>query len=357
MTDVNSPITIGPITIKNRLTQAPTVKFDYTDASATVTEKHIKHYRDRAAGGAGLICVEATAVLPGGRFSLNHMGLWDDSFIPGHAEIAKAVHDEGAKVIIQINHTGGITNPNIGRPIAPSEVPARHGMSSPMTRDEIIETEDAFVAAAVRAKKAGYDGVQLHGCHTYLINQFQSPITNKREDEFGGSVENRARFGSDIIRKIREACGPDFLISVRISGWDPDTEDAIAIGEEYVKAGCEYLQVSDGIAPKDGLEHDETLPYNNVVELGVRFHEHFKGRVPVSVVNGIIDPAQIKYLLDNDLTDTVDLGRAVLADPNFCNAVIKGEEFQKCFSCKACQYGPRTEHKCPAAIKRGEIEK
>ena len=354
MTRVNDPITINKTVIRNRLTMAPTVKFDFAGADALVSEKHIQHYKERAEHGCGLICVEATAVTPGGRFGRNHMGLWSDDFIEGHARIAKACHDAGAAVIIQLNHAGRDSAPDLGEQIAPSAVPTRdeNVLAKEMSLDDIHNMQRNFLDAAVRAKKAGYDGVQLHGCHGYLINQFMSKKTNLRTDEYGGSDENRARFGAEIIDMIRKECGEDFLISVRIAGIEPDIATAIKVAEEYVKAGCDYLQVSTGIEWDDPTLKEEGKPYNLIVELGVRFHEHFKGRVPVSCVNGINDPELAKYLIENDLVDTLDLGRAVLADPAFCEAVLEGAPFVKCFGCPRCQFGPGVPHKCPAEAKR-----
>lgn len=358
MIKANSPIKIGSFTLKNRVTFAPTVKFDYTDDSGKVTEQLVTHYTERAKGGCGLICVEATAVVPGGRFCRTHMGLWNDEQMEGHKAIAAGCHQYGAVVIIQLNHTGYGTNPDLGPAIGPSAVKRNgfHGeyTTVEMSLDEIHEMQQAFVDAAIRAKKAGYDGVQFHGCHGYLINQFMSPTTNFREDEYGGSTENRARFCSEMISKVRELCGPDFLISVRTSGYESNLEDAIAMAEEYVKAGCEYLQVSSGLTSLDGLKPFHDSRVTDIQSLGTYFHEHFKGRVPVSCVGGLLEPEQIHYLIEKEYVDTVDVARAILADPAFADAVTEGKSYTKCFSCPACQYGPFTKHMCPAEIVRNK---
>ncbi|MBR3644329.1 MAG: hypothetical protein IKN57_12575, partial [Parasporobacterium sp.] len=195
-------------------------------------------------------------------------------------------------------------------------------------------------------------GIQLHGCHGYLINQFVCPKTNLRTDDYGGSPENRARFAAEIISEIRAACGEGFLISVRTVGADPDPEDAIAVAEAYVKAGCDYLQVSHGISepPVSLLNGEES--YSPICAMGVYFHRHFGGRIPVSSVNGILEPGQVRYLIENELTDTVDLARAELADPAFPEAVLYGTPYVRCFECKRCQYGPFTDHRCPAEAVR-----
>lgn len=352
MAKASDSIMINKTVVKNRLTMAPTVKFDYAGPDGKVTEKHIEHYRERAEHNCGLICVEATAVSPDGRFGPIHLGLYDDSQIEGHKKIAEACHEYGSVVIIQLNHTGATGNPELGPVIGPSAVPHLYNpaiTAKEMTKDEIHAMQEKYVAAAIRAKQAGYDGVQLHGCHSYLINQFISKKTNLRTDEYGGSIENRARFGCEIIKMIRWQCGEDFIISIRTPGIEPDVETAIKISEEYLKAGCNYLQVSTGIEWNDPTLKEEGEPYNLICKAGVLFHKHFKDRVPVSCVNSILEPYLAEYLLENDLVDTVDLGRAVLADPAFCEAVLEEKPFVKCFNCPRCQYGPGMAHKCPAA--------
>ena len=356
MATVNLPIKIGSHTLRNRITFAPTVKFDFTDDTGVANDRLATHYTERAKGGCGLICVEATAVTPGGRFCKTHMGLWNDEQIEGHKQITAGCHQYDSVVIIQLNHTGYCANPECGPAIGPSAI-KQNGFRGEYTTiemsvKEIHEMQQAFVDAALRAKKAGYDGVQLHGCHSYLINQFMSPATNFRQDEYGGSAENRARFCSEIISRVRELCGADFMISVRTSGYDKDLEDAIAVAEEYVKAGCDYLQVSSGLTSLDSLTPFHDTRVTDIQSLGVYFHEHFKGRVPVSCVGGLTEPEQIKYLIEKEYIDTVDVARAILADPKFANAVLQDGAYTKCFGCKACQFGPFTAHKCPAELQR-----
>ncbi len=354
----DEPVRIGQKTIKNRITMAPTVKFTAGE-DGLVTDFFVDHYALRARHGCGLICVEATAVSPEGRLAPTQLGLWTDEQIQGHQRIADACHAYGALVIPQIHYGGLGTHPQCGKLTSPTAVKwtvsGQEVTAEELTRDEIHRIERCFVDAAIRAKKAGYDGVQLHGCHRYLINDFASGI-NQRRDEYGGNTENRARFGCEIIAGIREACGEDFLISVRTSGCDPTVEESIGTAECYVKAGCDYLQVSNGLQDVSGLPHDEQLPYNRIAELGVLFHEHFKGIVPVSCVNGIRTPEQARYLLENELVDTVDLACGLLADPAFTEAILYGTPYEKCLSCRKCAWGPGHSHKCPALAKRNNEE-
>lgn len=351
MTDPGSAITIGKRIMKNRITMAPTVKF-YAGEDGMVTDEFVKHYEERAAHGCGMIVLEATCISMEGRLAPSQLGLWCDEQIEGHRRIAEAVHKYDCLVIPQIHHGGLGTHPACGPATSPSAVTWNGKEAKELTLSEIKEIEKQFVDAAVRAKKAGYDGVQLHACHAYLINDFASNV-NKREDEYGGSVENKARFGCNIIKGIREACGEDFIISARTSGADPTVEESVEIAECYVKAGCDYLQVSCGIGEFDEVILPDGEPYNKIAALGVKLHEHFKGRVPVSAVNGLRTVEKVKYLFDHDLVDTVDLACGLLADPAFTEAILYNKPYVPCFNCPQCAYGPGHTHPCPALIKRG----
>lgn len=350
------PVRIGKRICKNRITMAPTVKFTAGE-EGMVTDFFVRHYALRAKHACGLICVEATAVSPEGRLYPSQLGLWQDEQIAGHRSLADACHAYGALVIPQLHYGGLGTHPACGPLTSPTAVLWHNGdkqvMAQELTAAEIHRIEKCFIDAAVRAKAAGYDGVQLHGCHSYLINDFASAV-NRRTDAYGGSTENRARLGCEIIEGIRKACGEDFIISMRVSGCDPTVEESIDTAECYVKAGCDYLQVSCGIQDTKDLPHDEALPYNRIAGLGVRMHDHFRGRVPVSVVNGLRTPEQVRYLLENDLTDTVDLACGLLADPAFTEAILTGVPYVKCFDCKRCGWGPGHDHICPALSKRGD---
>lgn len=352
------PIKIGTKIVKNRITMAPTVKF-FSDESGKVTEDFVAHYEERAAHQCGFICVEATCVAKEARLFPGQLGLWSDDQIEGHRKIAEACHKHGAVVVPQIHHGGLGTHPDCGPLTSPTKVRWNNGKAETdaieLTKDDIKRIVKEFIDAAIRAQKAGYDGVQLHACHSYLINDFASAV-NKRADEYGGSTENLARFGCEIISGIRKACGKDFIISARVSGCEPDVEQALQIAEYYVQSGCDFLQVSCGIYGLEEVPHDDSLPYNKIASLGVIFHEHFKGRVPVSCVNGIRTAELANYMLDNDLVDTVDLACGLLADPALSEAILHGTDYVKCYGCQACGFGPGHSHICPAMVKRGAME-
>ncbi len=358
MAKATDPIVIGKRTAKNRVTMAPTVKF-IAGEDGKVTEDFVAHYAERAKHECAFICVEATCITPEGRLAPSQLGLWEDGQIEGHKRLTDACHEYGALVVPQIHHGGVGTHPACGPAVGPSalvrESFGRKQEIKELSREDIRRIVSLFADAAVRAQKAGYDGVQLHACHSYLINDFASAL-NKREDEYGGSAVNRARFGCEVIRAIRASCGEDFIISARVSGCDPTVEDAVIAADEYVKAGCDYLQVSSGIAPLDSLEHDESLPYNKTASLGVRLRAALKPPVPVSLVNGIRTPEQVAYLLSHDLIDTVDLACGLLADPAFTEAILYGAPYHKCLTCRGCGFGPIHNHLCPAMVARGADE-
>lgn len=358
MTDIGSPIKIGTKICKNRITMAPTVKFVAGD-DGLVTDEIVEHYRARAAHGCGLIVVEATCVDKAARLHPTQLGLWNDEQIDGHRKIVEAAHEYGALIIPQIHHGGLGTHPACGPLTSPTKVKWNSGFAEAeaveMTKDDIAKAIQNFIDAAVRAQKAGYDGVQLHACHAYLINDFAS-LVNQRDDEYGGNTENRARFGCEIISGIRKACGEDFIISARISGADPTIEDAAEVAEYYVAAGCDYLQSSCGIGEFNQMELSEDVPYNKIAALGVLLHDHFKGRIPVSTVNGFRDVEKVRYMFEHDLIDTIDLACGLLADPAFSEALLNDTPYVKCFSCPACAFGPGHGHMCPAMKIRGEKE-
>lgn len=327
-----TPLIIGSRQVKNRITFAPTVKFDWTDSSGIAIDRFARHYAARAAGGVGLIVVEATCVSPDGRLSPTQLGLWEDSQIEGHAHITGACHSHGTVMLVQLHHGGYNTHPDCGPSRGPSSMEWRSFNSittDAYSPEEITILRDKFIRAAERAKKAGYDGVQLHACHSYLLNQFVSPTANRRTDAYGGNTKSRTRFVCEIIRGIHDACGRDFIVSARTTVAEPSLEEACAIADAYIESGIDYLQTSTGIAPlePEGLGYPKDVTYNGIVWAGIQLRRHVAGRVPVSVVNGILTPELANFILDNELADTVDVARALLADPAWARAVTDGADY------------------------------
>ncbi len=193
---------IGNLELKNRIVMPAMCQYS-SDETGTVKFWHLSHYHQRAIGGTGMIIIEATAVDPDGRISKNDLGIWNDKQIEGLKELVDLVHEGGSKIAIQLAHAGRKSKAT--EPIAPSAIRYSENYSNPreMTKSEIKEAVTKFSLAAQRAEMVGFDGIEIHAAHGYLINEFLSPLTNKREDEYGGSLENRARFLSEIVDGIR----------------------------------------------------------------------------------------------------------------------------------------------------------
>lgn len=200
-----SPYTIKNVTLKNRIVMSPMCMYSSGSEDGSVTNFHLIHYGTRAAGQVGLVMVEATAVLAEGRISNKDLGIWDDNLIEGLHKTTTFIHDNGAKAAIQLAHAGRKAELDTNA-FAPSAIPFNDTMKIPveMNIQQIKETILAFQKAALRSKQAGFDVIELHGAHGYLINEFLSPLTNKRTDEYGGSPENRYRFLREIIDSVNE---------------------------------------------------------------------------------------------------------------------------------------------------------
>lgn len=337
------------VTAKNRIVFPPVVCMNWTDNNY-VTQKNIDHYTSVARGGAGLIITEAVSIEPSARLHPTQIGAWDDSFIEGLSKIALAVHNEGVPIIAQIHHGGIQSYP--GPKKVPSDIVAKiYGKDTQgyaLTIDEIKKIEQQFVDTAIRCQKAGMDGVELHGAHTYLLSYFLSDRTNKRTDEYGGSVENRARLPLDIIKRIRKECGEDFIIGIRYGGAMTSLEDGIAAGKMFEAAGCDYLHVSYGASPSERVEvPQEYSEWNSMVYTAIEIKKQVS--IPVIAVNDIDTAERAHKLVDNGMVDFVALARPILADYEWPNKIKAGTEPVKCFKCKpSCRWFMGALVNCPA---------
>jgi len=243
---------VGKVELKNRMVMPPMVT-RYATADGFATRRTVGYYTARAKGGIGLIIVEATYVHEKGPILSNEIGLSDDKFIPGLKELADSVHKYGTKIAVQLVHGGRMTAVSLGgvQPVAPSPIAAL-GCDTPreITVPEIKAITRAFAGAAVRAKKAGFDGVEIHGAHGYLIDQFISPLSNRRTDAYGGNIENRARFLVEVIKAVKDAVGSDFPVWCRINGKEygapggETLEDAKKVALLAEAAGAAMIHVS-----------------------------------------------------------------------------------------------------------------
>jgi 2,4-dienoyl-CoA reductase-like NADH-dependent reductase (Old Yellow Enzyme family) len=326
-----SPLTIRSLTLRNRLWVSPMCMYSAEDG--VVQEWHHTHLTQFASGGAGLIIAEATAVVPEGRISPRDAGIWTDEQRDAWAPIVEAIHDRGAAAGIQLAHAGrkastwwpwaeaqGSVPADQGgwTTVAPSAV-AFDGFAEPEALDAagIDALVTAFADAANRALDAGFDVLELHSAHGYLLHEFLSPLSNRREDEYGGSLENRARLLLRVIDAVRAAAGDSVPLFVRISATDHaqggfTPEEAAQVGQWATEHGADLIDVSSG-----GLVAHQRISvfpgYQVPLAEGVRQG----GRIPVSAVGLITAAEQAERVLAEGAADAIFAGREWLRDPHF----------------------------------------
>lgn len=342
---VNSPIRIGSLELSNRLVFAPMVT-NLANPDGTVSDNLVEFVQARAGGGVSLVITENTAVNQAGRLFPNTR-IDGDKFIPGLARLFAAVHQAGSKVIIQLDHEGRETTPEATNglgPIAPSPVPSPTFKVIPrqMSLDDIKQTAADFVAAALRAQKAGADGVELQGAHGFLIHQFLSPRTNMRTDAYGGDIRNRSRFIVEIIEKIKKSAGNDFIICCRISGEDfieggLTLKDTRPIAKLLEKAGADLIHVSAGVLETaDHIAPVDSLPNFPHAYLSAAIRESIG--IPVIGVGKIPDLEVAENLIIEGKADLVGFARSLLADPQLVNKEMAGrsDDVVRCDWCNEC---------------------
>lgn len=249
MNNLFSNITIKGHEIKNRIVVPPMVCFGWTDDSGIASRAHIEHYTNLAKGGAGLIILEAHSIQKNGRLSNDQLGIWSDDHIEGLKSIADACHKYGAIVLVQIHHAGFKVPRSVAElTVAPSSFDKDGHNASELKLEEIREIQENFVLAAKRAELACLDGVELHGAHGYLIDQFVSPVINKREDKYGGTLISRMTFANEIIEKIKTQVSQNFILAYRIGGNAPNLDNGIEVAKELQRLGIDLLHVSAGIS-------------------------------------------------------------------------------------------------------------
>ena len=341
------PIRIRGMELKNRIVMAPMVT-NYAATDGAVTQRLIDYLVARAWGGVGLIEAEASYVRQDGRGFHNELGIHNDGLIPGLRQLTSLVHEGKAKIAIQIFHAGRQTSSTITgvQPVAPSQLadPSSQEVPRELSVAEIQEIEDAFVQAARRAREAGFDAVEVHGAHGYLIGEFLSPFSNRRTDEYGGTLEGRTRFAAEIVRKIRQVVGDDYPILFRISAdeYVPgglDLPQSKAIAAILERAGVDAFSVSAGNYASPGLitVPPMELPPGLFVPLARGIKEVVS--VPVMAVGRLHDPTIANQVLAEGQADLVGLGRALLTDAGWAEKAQRGEieEIRPCISCnQAC---------------------
>jgi len=344
---VFTPFTLKGKVVKNRFT-VPAMVTNYCNEDGTATEKYLAYHEERARGGWGLIITEDYAVDPLGRGFKNVAGLWNDDQIEGHKELPKRVKAHGTTILAQIYHCGRQTNAGVigpdAIPVAPSAIKCPFSTSTPreLTIPEIGVIISQFADTAHRARQCGFDGVEIHGGHGYLIAGFMSPYANKRVDDYGGNVANRARFPREIAQAIREKCGDDFIIGFRISADEfieggRTIEDTKVIVSMLEEAGIDLVHISAGtyvsadrIIPPYQVRHGWITDFAAAVKKNVD--------IPVITVGRINDPFVANNAVKDGKADFVAMGRASLIDPHLPNKAKAGN-YGEIRNCIACNYG------------------
>jgi 2,4-dienoyl-CoA reductase-like NADH-dependent reductase (Old Yellow Enzyme family) len=329
MSALFSPLRIRGIEFKNRIGVSPMCQ--YSSREGMPTDWHFVHLGSRAVGGAGFIIQEATAVTPEGRISPDDAGIWSDEHAEGYARIIQFVHTYHCMIGIQLGHAGRKAStyaPWRGSGevkkaeggwdvIAPSAIPFSESYPHPrqMTKEDIADVTDAFVLAARRSIGAGYDFIELHMAHGYLVHQFLSPLSNRRTDEYGGSLENRCRFALDVARGVRREIGEQVPLFVRVSstdwaegGWDCD--QTVYLARQLKEAGIDLIDSSSGGTAAKA-----------VVPVGAGYQTEFAERIRreagimTAAVGLITSPEQAETIIRTGQADTVLLAREFLRDP------------------------------------------
>jgi 2,4-dienoyl-CoA reductase-like NADH-dependent reductase (Old Yellow Enzyme family)/NADPH-dependent 2,4-dienoyl-CoA reductase/sulfur reductase-like enzyme len=333
---------IGRLELKNRLVMPP-MATNYASKEGEVTERQIAYYEERAKGGIGLIIVEVSCVdMPVGKGMGRQIAIDDDKFIPGLSNLAKAIKRRGAGAAIQLHHAGRQTTSKIthNQPVAPSPVTGDGDPPRELTLEEIAGLIQRFAEAALRAKRAGFDGVEIHGAHGYLVSQFLSPLSNRRQDAYGGSLENRARFLLEIIKAARNQVGKDYPLWCRLSAVEIGAAGGITLEETQnvaklaEKAGVDAIhvsahQVGPSRRPPMAQPACYFVPWAGAIKEAVS--------VPVIAVSRILPELAEDVIVDGN-ADFVSIGRQLLVEPYVAQKIAAGkiEDIRPCIYCLTC---------------------
>lgn len=350
------PGVIGSMNVKNRVVRSATYE-GMADENGIVGERYVELYRRLAKGGTGLIITGFAYVRKDGIALRGQTGLYSDECVPPLKKMVESVHevDPEVKVVVQLSHGGRQAHPKLtgGVLIAPSPIPDKSINVTPrkMTTDEIKEVIEDFVRAAERARDAGFDGVQIQACHGYLLSQFISPYSNRRNDEYGGSTENRARMLIEIIRGIKKSCGRDWPVLVKLQMDDFVADEnrlkpleAVEIAVMVSKSGADAIEVSGGIyesalygnltsvRTKVGKEEPEAYFLPLAIEA-----KRALPSTPIMLVGGIRSKSIAEEILENEHADFISMSRPLIRDPDLPAKWMKGEGLKsECVSCNDC---------------------
>jgi NADPH2 dehydrogenase len=320
-----SPFSINGVTLKNRIVMSPMCMYSCMEQDGKVTNFHKTHYISRAIGQVGLICLEATAVSTEGRISEEDLGIWNDEHVAGLKELVDGIHEAGSKAAIQLAHAGrkAMVAEDI---IAPTAEPHKEGMKIPveMNAEQIQKTINDFKAGARRAKEAGFDIIELHGAHGYLINEFLSPLINKREDHYGGSLENRYRFLKEIIDAVKEVWDGPLFVRISASDYHDEGNNAdtyVSVAKWMKEQGVHLVDCSSGGV----IEVKRQKKINVFPGYQVSFAEKIRKEATIATgaVGMITSGLQAEEIIQNERADLVFIGRELLRDPYWPRTAAK----------------------------------
>ncbi|RGY82054.1 oxidoreductase [Dorea sp. AM58-8] len=370
--NIFEPLTVKRTTIRNRIAMTP-MGTNYGEANGEMSNRHMNYYSLRAKGGVGLIILEnANVEYPVGSNGTSQIRIDHDSYMPRYYQLVESLHKDGATVAIQINHAGAsASSTRTGvETVSSSNVPTKAGgeIPRPMTKEEILTTVKKYAEAARRIQAIGFDAIEIHCGHSYLMSQFISPYYNKRTDEFGGSVENRLRFPRMILEAVRKEVGPWFPIIVRVSAEERvpggnTLEDTLEY-LEYLDEFVDMYDVSCGLNPSLQYQIDSNFLPDGWRSYMSRAVKDKFGK-PVINTGNYRDPKIVEKVLESGDVDIVGMGRGLIAEPNWVKKVQSGEEdmLRKCISCNVGCAGNRIGVNRPIrctvnpAVPEGDIYK
>jgi len=331
MSHLLQPLSQGRLHLKNRLVMAP-MATSKAEEDGSMSRGLLEYYDEKSRGGAlGLIITEHCYITKQGQNRAGQPSIADDSTIEGWSRLAETIHANGSKTAMQINHVGGAADPAatglevvapsaVAHPWKPDQMPRE------LTHEEIATIVSEFAAAARRMKRAGFDGVEIHAAHGYLLSQFFSPLTNKRTDEYGGDVNGRMRIHLEVIAAVREAVGEDFPVLLRLGASDyteggVSVEDSAIAAVEFEHAGLDILDITGGL--KGYVRPDHAEP-GYFAELSEAIKSVIS--IPVILTGGITEPQQAEALLAEGKADLIGVGRAILKDSEWAQRAVKALE-------------------------------
>ena len=327
MTHLLQPLKVRSMTLANRLVMPPMATAK-AELDGQVSQALLDYYAEKSRGGyISLIIIEHSYISPEGKASNNQLSVSSDGMIPGLRKLAEVIHRNNSKAAMQINHAGSAALAEVTgtTPLAPSATanPRRGDLPREMSRKEIGDIVAAFKDAARRVKEAGFDAVEIHSAHGYLLNQFLSPLTNKRTDEYGGNIANRIRIHLQVIEAVRSVVGPDFPIQVRLGASDyveggTTIEDSMSAGRAFEKAGVDIIHISGGFVgytPPGLFGQGYFAPLSEAIKRAAT--------IPVILTGGITEIEAAEKLLADKKADLIGVGRAILQDSAWAERAIK----------------------------------